>query len=305
MSSSQLVARGSVKDIHQLSDTELEFVFSDRISVFDKPIPVEIPRKGEVLARISAFWFDVAGSLGIHTHFLGMTSPRSMQVRRVAVIRDYSRITKQTRGYLIPIEFVSRYYVAGMLYDRVRAGQFDVVDLGFSAGYLPRYGEKLPRPLCETGTKLEPVDVFIPAIDAMAMGALSEAQLRQIWSVVARLDQEIETVLGRKGKLIHPDGKKEFAIDIDGGLMLVDTFGTPDEDRFWDAEAYATGECVELSKEFVRQYYRKIGYHGRLMDARKTGQSEPNIPPLPDNVLKQVSDLYISLFERLTGETFR
>ena len=87
--------------------------------------------------------------------------------------------------------------------------------------------------------------------------------------------------------------------------MLVDTFRTADEDRFWDLPAYEKGEHVELSKEFVRGYYRKIGYHDRLTIARKAGQPEPEIPPLPDNVLKETSDLYISLFERLTGEKFR
>jgi len=95
------------------------------------------------------------------------------------------------------------------------------------------------------------------------------------------------------------------AFDERRELMLVDTFGTADEDRFWDLAAYEKGQQVELSKELVRQYYRKIGYHERLMAARKAGRPEPGIPPLPDNVLKEVSDLYISLFERLTGDRFR
>jgi len=94
-------------------------------------------------------------------------------------------------------------------------------------------------------------------------------------------------------------------MDADRHLMLVDTFGTADEDRFWDLAGYERGEFIELSKEFVRQYYRKTGYHERLMEARKTGHLEPNIPPLPDNVLKEVGGLYISLFERLTGQRFR
>jgi len=101
------------------------------------------------------------------------------------------------------------------------------------------------------------------------------------------------------------DGKKEFAMDEKRRLMLVDTFGTADEDRFWDLEAYQQGKQVELSKEFVRQYYRKTGYHQALMDARGAGRPEPDIPPLPADVAKQASDLYVGLFERLTGEKFR
>ena len=91
----------------------------------------------------------------------------------------------------------------------------------------------------------------------------------------------------------------------DRQLMLVDTFGTADEDRWWDAAAYGKGEHVELSKEFVRQYYRGTGYHKALMDARAAHKPEPDIPALPDDVVQQVSDLYVGLFERLTGERFR
>src|SRR5437867_9053299 len=108
----------------------------------------------------------------------------------------------------------------------------------------------------------------------------------------------------RKRGLIHVDGKKEFAMDDERRLMLVDTFGTADEDRFWDLESYEAGKQVELSKEFVRQHYRQTGYHEALMTAREKGLPEPPIPPLPDAVVREVSALYVSLFERLTGERF-
>jgi phosphoribosylaminoimidazole-succinocarboxamide synthase len=94
-----------------------------------------------------------------------------------------------------------------------------------------------------------------------------------------------------------------FPGDLDS--LVVDTFGTADEDRFWDLAAHDQGKQVELSKEFVRQHYRQIGYHARLTAAREAKRPEPDIPPLPPDVLRQVSDLYISLFERLTGEQFR
>src|SRR2546429_9214770 len=93
-------------------------------------------------------------------------------------------------------------------------------------------------------------------------------------------------------------------MDEEGRLRPVEPFGPGDEDRFWDLEGYEPGQQMELSKEFVRQYSRKIGSHQALMDARTAGQPEPDIPPLPADVAKQVSNLYVSLFERLTGETF-
>lgn len=105
--------------------------------------------------------------------------------------------------------------------------------------------------------------------------------------------------------LIHVDGKKEFAFDEKRRFMVVDTFGTADEDRWWDEDAYAEGKCLELSKEAVRQYYRSNGYFDKLTAARKANTDEPDIPALPHEQAETVSELYIEMFERITGESFR
>ena len=86
--------------------------------------------------------------------------------------------------------------------------------------------------------------------------------------------------------------------------MLVDTFGTLDEDRWWDAEAYANGECIELSKEFVRTHYIETGHQANLKAARDAGTTDPPIPELPQTVIDQTADLYSSMYERLTSEKF-
>ena len=89
-------------------------------------------------------------------------------------------------------------------------------------------------------------------------------------------------------------------------LMIVDTFGTPDEDRWWDKAAYEKdGTQLDLSKEMVRLHYRDTGYHEKLYAARKAGatkQTEPPIPPLPDEVTRQVTKLYMDLYTRITGQ---
>jgi phosphoribosylaminoimidazole-succinocarboxamide synthase len=85
----------------------------------------------------------------------------------------------------------------------------------------------------------------------------------------------------------------------------VDTFGTLDEDRWWDLDAYRNGEIVQLSKEFVRQYYRKNGYHEELMRARELGEKEPPIPPLPEDMIERVRELYVSMYERITGRKYQ
>ena len=300
----KFLRKGKVKEVYEASDTELEFVFTDQISVFDKVIPSLVPHKGETLCRTSAHWFRAVEEMGIRTHFLKVVDGNRMRVRRVEVIPDYSKLGPTTRNYLVPLEVIARYYVAGSFHDRIRAGTIRPEDAGFPPGHVPGYGEPLPRPFLETTTKLEKVDRELTRDEAVRISGLTPKEYDELLGTVLRIDGRLNEEVRKRG-LIHVDGKKEFGMDAERRLMLVDTFGTADEDRFWDLPAYERGEQVELSKEFVRQYYRKIGYHGRLMDARKTGQSEPNIPPLPDNVLKQVSDLYISLFERLTGETFR
>ena len=300
----KLLAKGKVKEVFEVSDTELEFVFTDQISVFDKVIPSLVPHKGETLCRTSAHWFRTVEKAGIRTHFLRVGDGNRMRVRRVQVIPDYSKLSPKTRNYLIPLEVIARYYVAGSLHDRMKEGRVRPEDAGFRNGHVPVYGEPLPEPFLETTTKLEKVDRELRRDEAVRISGLTSAEYDELLEAVLRIDEKLNGEVRKRG-LIHVDGKKEFAMDPERRLMLVDTFGTADEDRFWDLAGYEKGQQIELSKEFVRQYYRKIGYHERLMVARKAGRPEQDIPPLPDNVLKEVRDLYISLFERLTGERFR
>ena len=297
----KLLRKGKVKEIWEVSDTELEFVFTDQISVFDKIIPSLVPRKGETLCRTSAHWFKVCEEMGMSTHFKEVTAPNKMRVSRVDVIPNYSRISTSTSNYLIPLELITRYYVAGSMHDRIQAGKIESQDLGFPKGHKPEYGEKLPDPFFEQTTKLEKVDRPVDREEALRIAGLTRRDYEEVRETAMRIDRKVsEDVRGRG--LIHVDGKKEFALDARRELMIVDTFGTADEDRFWDAKEYVNGKCVELSKEFVRQYYRSTGYYAKLMAAREKKRVEPPIPALPPDVLMQVSSLYANLYERLTGE---
>jgi len=300
----KFLRKGKVKEVYAVSEDELEFVFTDRISVFDKIIPNLVPHKGETLCRTSAHWFRVVQGLGVRSHFLRIEGPNRMRVRRVQVIKDYDAISQKTRNFLIPLEVIARYYVAGSLFDRIKAGRVKAEDLGFPKGRSPAYGEELPEPFLEVTTKLEKVDRDLTRDEALRISKLSDDEYDDLLAAVLKIDARINADVRQRG-LIHVDGKKEFAFDGDRELLLVDTFGTADEDRFWDREAYEKGQQIELSKEHVRQYYRKTGYHKALTDARNAERPEPDIPPLPADVLKEVSDLYVSLFERLTGEPFR
>ena len=137
----------------------------------------------------------------------------------------------------------------------------------------------------------------------MEISNITEEELNSIFEVVLKVDALIEREAAKNG-LIHVDGKKEFALGPNRKVVLVDTFGTLDEDRWWDAEAYAGGECIELSKEFVRTHYIETGHQAALKLARDAGTEDPPIPELPQSVIDQTAELYASMYERLTSEQF-
>jgi phosphoribosylaminoimidazole-succinocarboxamide synthase len=298
------IKSGKVKDVYAVSSNQLEFVFSDRISVFDKSIPSEIPHKGETLARTSAYWFEVIGEMNIPSHYIKLTAPNRMLVKRVNIINDYTKWNNNTRNYLIPLECVTRYFVYGSLWDRVHDGLVTPETLGFSKSHEVKLAEPLPKPFVEVTTKLETVDRNITTEEALKISGLSPREYERLSETTLNIDAEINSRVWKRG-LIHVDGKKEFAFDEMRSLIVVDTFGTADEDRFWDAEEFNNGRFIEKSKEFVRQYYRETGYHDLLMNARKKGMEEPPIPPLPKDMVKQVSEIYIKLFEDITGQSFK
>ena len=300
----KLLHKGKVKEVYAFGPDKLLFHFTDQISVFDKIIPTLVPKKGEALCRTSAFWFEQARKLGIDTHFVGLHDVDKMLVKRVEVIHERSRITPGTVSFFIPLEVICRHYLAGSMMDRVKSGHVKPEDLGFPKGHQPRYGEKLPRPLIEFTTKLEPTDRQLSEEEAFRISGLTEKEFADLKQAVLRLDDMIQRHVEPRG-LIHVDGKKEFGMNAKRELMVVDTFGTLDEDRWWEKKAYdAEGKTVELSKEMVRQHYRETGYHERLYAARKAGTPEPDIPALPDPVTQQVTALYVSGYERITGKTW-
>jgi len=300
----KLVRTGKVKEVYEVDGNTLEFVFTDSISVFDKTIPTEIPFKGETLCRTAAFWFQLLRKNGIRTHFTELVPPNRMRVRKVEVIDDYDSLVCSSTNYLIPLEIISRHYLAGSMFERVKSGDVAPEELGFPTGHQPKYGEMLPKTFYETTTKLEPVDRLLTREEAIQISGLTQEEYERVMDVTKRIDDLIAQEAVERF-LIHVDGKKEFGFDDNRRLMLIDTFGTADEDRWWDEDSYNAGEFIELSKESVRKYYKEIGYYDELVAARREGREEPEIPPLPDDKVEEFSQLYIEMFERITGESFR
>ncbi len=303
----EFLKHGSVKDIFTDSK-DLIFQFQDTISVFDVGrIPnTLIPYKGETLCRTSAYMFGIAEELGIKNHFKELISPNQMRVCKFNIVENFSKTNTSTLGCMIPLEFVSRYYISGSLWRRLENQKIKPEQIGFPKDHKPFYGEKLPKPLFEVYTKFEEKDRLLTKEEAIKISGLTEAEYQYIQLLIKMLDEKINSLAEERG-IIHVDGKKEFAKDSKGNIVLQDTFGTADEDRWWYTYDYKNAiknnkRPIERSKEFARQYYIDIGYKTELDEARAKNLPDPEAPPLPPEIIQQISTIYIDLFEKITGE---
>ena len=298
----ELIHTGSVKNIFKVDAESVEFEFSNRVSVFDKQIGNEIPGKGETLCDTACHWFEKLSASGIPNHFIERTGPKSMRVKSVEIIADYSKIVDGKTNHLIPLEFIVRHYCAGSLNDRLKSGEIASEEVGARRGQTIEKGSRLPSPYFEFSTKLEQVDRFLELDEALEIARMEKTRLDEIRTLCLKIDNLMEDGL-IETNLIHVDGKKEFGYDKTGTLMVIDVFGTADEDRYWDRKLYEEkGECLELSKEAIRVHYRTTGYKDQLYNARKTGESEPPIPDMPQELVLEVSGLYRSIADQIMGK---
>jgi len=298
----KLIRKGKIKEVYEVSDTKLNFFFPDNVAVFDKIILNDIPRKGETLCKTSAYWFErVEEELGLRTHFIEMVEDHTISVKKIDRISDHKNIDKRTTNFVIPLEFISRYYVAGSLYERIEKGDVDYKILGFDEK--PDYGDPLPDPFLEVSTKLEDYDKVLTEEEALKLSRLSEKEFQQVKKAVLSIDELIKNNIEKNG-LLHVDSKKEFGMDEDRNLILVDTFGTADEDRFWEKDEYEKGNFIQKNREFVKQYYKDIGYLENIMRARENNEEEPSIPNLPEDIVQKTSELYVDMMKRLTDRKY-
>jgi len=301
----ELLYSGKVKEVWSTENPDiLEFRYSDRISVFDQIIPNLIPRKGESLNRSSCHWFSLVEAEDIcETHLIEMNAPDRCRARRFDVIREPGAIPKDMENVFVPLEVICRHHLAGSGWRRYAKGDVGAEEFGFEPGTVLTEGIKLPEPYLEVSTKFEAFDRLLDREEALAISNLSDDEFDAILAIVLEIDALIEREASFRG-LIHVDGKKEFALGENRRPVLVDSFGTLDEDRWWDAEDVAAGRMVSLSKEFVREHYIETGHHESLYAARDSGKEEPPIPELPQEMINRTAALYANMFERITGQTF-
>jgi phosphoribosylaminoimidazole-succinocarboxamide synthase len=271
--------RGKVRDNYGLGD-RIVMVTTDRVSAFDHVLGT-IPFKGEVLSRLTAFWFDKVKDLA-PTHVVDLPDPSVMVVKRAKPL---------------PIEIVIRGYITGSLWRDYQAGKAGAYGIAWPEGL--RKDQRFDRPIITPSTKAEygKHDEPISEREILAQGLVAPDLWREATAVAERLFQRGQEWARSRG-LILVDTKYEMGT-VDGKLVVIDEIHTPDSSRYWVADGYedrfARGAEQEmLDKENIRQWL--IKEHGF------SGHGTP--PPLSDEVRVMLARKYIEVFERLTGETF-
>lgn len=269
------IRSGKVKDIYDLDPEHLLFHYTDRVSAFDVILPSTIPHKGEVLCKLSAYWFE---SLGVPNHMVRLEGPNAMVVNRMS---------------MIPVECVVRGYLYGSLYERLNRGELSLpVEKMLAA--------KLPEPYFDPTTKSEVKDEPITEEEIVRQGRMSAAELAEVKSNTISIYGEMGQRAAAVG-FILADLKLEFGRDKGGRVTLGDSIG-PDEFRMWPASKYSPGRPQEsYDKQLVRDWLIAEGYKERLDKARKSGAPLPAPPSLPAELIEQVSERYVFVYESLTG----
>lgn len=279
-------SRGKVRDIYDAGENLL-MVATDRISAFDFILPDEIPFKGEVLNRISAFWFDKFADI-VPNHLVSI-DPADFP-EEFAEYRDYlaGRAMLVKKAQTIPIECIVRGYLTG-------SGKKTYDENGTVCGIqLPEgltEASKLPKPLFTPSTKAEIGDHDENISFERCCEIVGEdiaTQIRDLSLKIYKAAAEYAAIRG----IIIADTKFEFGV-IDGKVTLIDECLTPDSSRFWPAASYEEGKIQpSYDKQFVRNWLKA--------NWDMTGET----PHLPAEVIDGTSERYREAFQIITGSQF-
>ncbi|WAC15205.1 phosphoribosylaminoimidazolesuccinocarboxamide synthase [Dyadobacter pollutisoli] len=273
--------KGKVRDVYSF-EKRLVMVATDRISAFDVILPRAIPYKGQVLNQIAA-------------HFLNATSdivPNWLQ----EVPDPNVSIGIKCQAY--PVEMVVRGYLAGHAWREYSLGKRSVCGVSLPDGL--KENGKLPTPIITPTTKAhEGHDEDISREEILAQGLVSEDEYEHLERYTLALFARGTEMAADQG-LILVDTKYEFG-QLDGIIYLIDEIHTPDSSRYFYQDVYAENQNAnlpqkQLSKEFVREWLIQNGFQG------KDGQS---VPEMTDERVQLISDRYIELFEKVTGNKFQ
>lgn len=273
--------RGKVRDVYGLGKNVL-MIASDRISAFDVVLPRTIPYKGQVLNQIAA---------------KNLEATRSIVPNWLVAVPD-PNAALGLKCETFPVEMVVRGYLAGHAWREYKEGKRSVCGVTLPEGLTEN--DRLPSPIITPTTKAhEGHDEDISREEIISSGLVAEAHYRQLEKYALALFEK-GTKMAKENGLILVDTKYEFG-HVGDTIYLIDEIHTPDSSRYFYADVYQENQKAglpqkQLSKEFVREWLIENGFQG------KDGQQ---IPEMTDEKVEEISNRYIELYEKFTGEKFK
>ncbi|MDO1446374.1 phosphoribosylaminoimidazolesuccinocarboxamide synthase [Rhodocytophaga aerolata] len=272
--------RGKVRDVYFFKD-KMAMVASDRISAFDVILPRAIPYKGQVLNQVAARFLQATADI-VPNWLLQVPDPN---------------VSIGLKCEPFPVEMVVRGYLSGHAWRQYKAGFRKLCGEQLPDGL--KENDPLPRPIITPTTKAKKGhDEDISKQEIISNNLINAKE----YAIIERYSLELfarGTAIAKERGLILVDTKYEFG-KADNQIYLIDEIHTPDSSRYFYAEGYEDrqqkGEPQkQLSKEFVREWLMANGFQG------KDGQK---IPHMTDEIVKGISERYIELYEKMTGEPF-
>ena len=281
----KLINRGKVRDIYAVDDQTMLIVTSDRLSAFDVILPQAIPGKGEVLTRVSNFWFRRMQHI-IPNHLTDI--PLEDVVTNAderAALGDRAIVVRRLEP--LPVEAIVRGYIIGSGWkDYQKSGRVCGIDLPPGL----QMADRLPEALYTPSTKAELGEHDVNVDFAHTVNLLGSELAGQVRYASLRIYTEAAAYALEKG-IIIADTKFEFGLDEEGRLHIIDEALTPDSSRFWPADQYRPGiSPPSFDKQFVRDYLETL-------DWDKT----PPGPELPQEIIDKTAEKYREAEQRLTG----
>jgi phosphoribosylaminoimidazole-succinocarboxamide synthase len=281
-----LIHQGKVRDSFAIDDDHMLIVASDRLSAFDVVMAEPIPGKGEILTRISNFWFERTRDI-IPNHLSGIALADVIDdAATLQLLRGRAVVVRRLQPLLV--EAVVRGYLIGSGWKDYQAtGQVCGIQLPPGLRQADRLPETLFTPSNKAAAGEHDSNIDFAAVVDLA-GADLAAEIRD--ASIRIYEYAVKHALSRG--IIIADTKFEFGLDPEGRLVLMDEVLTPDSSRFWPEESYAPGTSPpSYDKQFVRDYLETLDWDKR-----------PPPPPIPADVIEATAAKYREAFERLTGE---
>ena len=274
--------KGKVRDVYTIADKYMVMLVSDRISAFDVVLPKPIPYKGQVLNQLASIMLNATKD--ICPNWLIETPAPNVSVGKKCIP--------------FKIEMVIRGNLTGHAWRTYQGGQRKLCGISLPEGM--NENDFFPTPIITPSTKAsEGHDEDISKEDIIASGLASQSEWDTLENYTRKLFERGKEIAARQG-LILVDTKYEFGKNEDE-IILMDEIHTPDSSRYFYAEGFEERQQKkerqkQLSKEFVREWLITNGFMG------KEGQS---VPEMTDEWIQTISNRYIELYEKVTGEKFK